>query len=110
MARTEHFIGLEWLRFLLAIYVVLFHTVHAYVEDGPTWLSELAGVGFFATGPSAKGRSRSTVKKAARAGARYALLVGPGEEERGTVTVRNMETGEQTEVPREAAAETIAQA
>lgn len=49
MARTEHFIGLEWLRFLLAIYVVLFHTVHAYVEDEPTWLSELAGVGFFAT-------------------------------------------------------------
>jgi len=47
--RTEHFIGLEWLRFLLAIYVVLFHTVHAYVEDEPTWLSELAGVGFFAT-------------------------------------------------------------
>ena len=39
MARTEHFIGLEWLRFLLAIYVVLFHTVHAYVEDEPTWLS-----------------------------------------------------------------------
>ena len=49
VARTEHFIGLEWLRFLLAIYVVLFHTVHAYVEDEPTWLSELAGVGFFAT-------------------------------------------------------------
>lgn len=49
MQRKEHFIGLEWLRFLLAIYVVLFHTVHAYVEGEPSWLADLAGVGFFAT-------------------------------------------------------------
>ena len=49
MQRKEHFIGLEWLRFLLAIYVVLFHTVHAYVEDEPSWLADMAGVGFFAT-------------------------------------------------------------
>jgi len=47
--RKEHFIGLEWLRFLLAIYVVLFHTVHAYVEGEPSWVADLAGVGFFAT-------------------------------------------------------------
>lgn len=49
MQRKEHLIGLEWLRFLLAIYVVLFHTVHAYVEGEPSWVADLAGVGFFAT-------------------------------------------------------------
>ncbi len=49
MPHKEHFIGLEWLRFLLAIYVVLFHTVHTYVGDEPSWLADLAGVGFFAT-------------------------------------------------------------
>ena len=49
MPSKEHFIGLEWLRFLLAIYVVLFHTVHAYVDDEPSWLADLTGVGFFAT-------------------------------------------------------------
>ncbi|MFC3607473.1 acyltransferase family protein [Stutzerimonas tarimensis] len=47
---TERFIGLEWLRFLLAVYVIVFHTFHAYPEEQrPFWLTELTGVGFFAT-------------------------------------------------------------
>jgi peptidoglycan/LPS O-acetylase OafA/YrhL len=46
----EHFIGLEWLRFLLGVYVVVFHTLHAYPsEQKPSWLVDLTGVGFFAT-------------------------------------------------------------
>lgn len=52
MARIgkEHFIGLEWLRFLLGVYVVVFHTLHSYPnEQKPSWLTDLTGVGFFAT-------------------------------------------------------------
>lgn len=46
----EHFIGLEWLRFLLGVYVVVFHTLHNYPsEQKPSWLADLTGVGFFAT-------------------------------------------------------------
>lgn len=46
----EHFIGLEWLRFLLGVYVVVFHTLHSYPnEQKPSWLADLTGVGFFAT-------------------------------------------------------------
>ena len=46
----EHFIGLEWLRFLLGVYVVVFHTLHNYPsEEKPSWLVDLTGVGFFAT-------------------------------------------------------------
>ncbi len=29
--RTERFIGLEWLRFLLCCYVMLYHTAHIYL-------------------------------------------------------------------------------
>lgn len=45
----EKFIGLEWLRFLLGMYIVCFHTLHNYADDLPGWLSDIAGVGFFAT-------------------------------------------------------------
>ena len=46
----EKFIGLEWLRFSLGMYVVCFHTLHSY-GDGflPGWLADMTGVGFFAT-------------------------------------------------------------
>jgi len=44
---------------------------------------------------------KAQMKKAARASARYSLILGPGEIERGTVTVRDMETGEQEERPLE---------
>lgn len=45
----EKFIGLEWLRFLLGMYIVCFHTLHNYADDLPGWLADMAGVGFFAT-------------------------------------------------------------
>lgn len=46
----EHFIGLEWLRFLLGLYIVIFHTLHTYkLHDELPWLMDLVGVGFFAT-------------------------------------------------------------
>jgi len=46
----EHFIGLEWLRFLLGLYVVIYHTLHNYTgEEHLAWLRSLAGLGFFAT-------------------------------------------------------------
>lgn len=48
--RKEHFIGLEWLRFALGLYIVVFHTLHNYrIEGQDSWLQDLAGVGFFAT-------------------------------------------------------------
>lgn len=46
----EHFIGLEWLRFLLGLYIVVFHTLHTYkLKDQVPWLMDMVGVGFFAT-------------------------------------------------------------
>lgn len=46
----EHFTGLEWLRFLLGLYIVIFHTLHSYPDEQKLpWLQDLAGVGFFAT-------------------------------------------------------------
>ena len=45
----DKFIGLEWLRFALGMYIVCFHTLHNYADDLPGWLADIAGVGFFAT-------------------------------------------------------------
>jgi len=50
---------------------------------------------------------KSQMKKAGRASARYALLLGPGEIERGVVTLRHMESGEQEEVARDFVAEKL---
>lgn len=48
--RTEHFIGLEWLRFLLGCYIMIYHTLHVYPQaKSIPFLSELSGMGFFAT-------------------------------------------------------------
>lgn len=51
MTRTdkEHFIGLEWLRFILGLYIVVFHTLHNYAEQKLPIIKQLSGVGFFAT-------------------------------------------------------------
>lgn len=51
MTRTdkEHFIGLEWLRFILGLYIVVFHTLHNYPEQKLPIIKQLSGVGFFAT-------------------------------------------------------------
>lgn len=46
----ERFIGLEWLRFLLGCYVMIYHTVHVYPQrERIPFLSELTSMGFFAT-------------------------------------------------------------
>lgn len=51
---------------------------------------------------------KAQMKKADRAGARYGLILGPGEVERGVVTLRRMVDGEQTEVARADAPREIA--
>src|SRR5690554_119839 len=46
----EHFIGLEWLRFLLGLYIVIFHTLHNYPQvQKIEWIMDMIGAGFFAT-------------------------------------------------------------
>ncbi len=46
----EHFIGLEWLRFLLGLYIVIFHTLHNYPQiQKIDWIMSILGAGFFAT-------------------------------------------------------------
>ncbi|MGK9064526.1 acyltransferase family protein [Stutzerimonas chloritidismutans] len=45
----DKFIGLEWLRFTLGLYILCFHTLHNYAADLPGWMADLTGVGFFAT-------------------------------------------------------------
>lgn len=46
----ERFIGLEWLRFLLGCYVMLYHTAHNYPQIRDQFgISELTSMGFFAT-------------------------------------------------------------
>ncbi|WP_226101991.1 acyltransferase [Dickeya oryzae] len=50
MKVRERFIGLEWLRFLLGCYVMVYHTVHIYPQrDKIPFLNELTSMGFFAT-------------------------------------------------------------
>ncbi|TKI05598.1 acyltransferase family protein [Martelella alba] len=47
---NERFIGLEWLRFLLGCYVMLYHTAHNYPQIQTVFgLGELTSMGFFAT-------------------------------------------------------------
>jgi histidyl-tRNA synthetase len=81
----------------------------AYVVDavGPEAAADLAALlaELRETGLSADraygGRSlRAQTKSADRAGARFVVLVGRNEMERGAVAVRDMESGEQVEVPR----------
>ncbi|MCG8707867.1 acyltransferase [Brenneria sp. 4F2] len=48
--RKERFIGLEWLRFLLGCYVMIYHTVHTYPQRASVpFLEEFTSMGFFAT-------------------------------------------------------------
>ena len=44
----ERFMGLEWLRFGLGVFIVLFHTLHVY-EPHRVWTHYLTDLGFFAT-------------------------------------------------------------
>ncbi|HHG8775301.1 TPA: acyltransferase family protein [Raoultella planticola] len=48
--KTEHFIGLEWLRFLLGCYIMVYHSLHVYPQARSIpFLAEVASMGFFAT-------------------------------------------------------------
>ena len=46
--RTRRFIALEWLRFILGLYIVVFHTLHYYPSIS-SWSGYVTGLGFFAT-------------------------------------------------------------
>lgn len=46
-SRAQQFQALEWLRFILALYIAVFHTFH--YEQAPGWLKSFFGLGFFAT-------------------------------------------------------------
>ncbi|MCM2971064.1 acyltransferase family protein [Larsenimonas suaedae] len=46
--KKERFIGLEWMRFLLGLYIVIFHTMHYYPET-KGWGHLVTQVGFFST-------------------------------------------------------------
>jgi peptidoglycan/LPS O-acetylase OafA/YrhL len=49
-AEKERFIGLEWLRFFLGVYLVMFHTLPFYEEYTQlSGLVEFTELGFFAT-------------------------------------------------------------
>lgn len=43
----EHFIQLEWLRFFLGIYIILYHTFH--YNGMPDWVRKSTEMGFYAT-------------------------------------------------------------
>ncbi|SDL00393.1 Peptidoglycan/LPS O-acetylase OafA/YrhL, contains acyltransferase and SGNH-hydrolase domains [Modicisalibacter muralis] len=46
--KKERFIGLEWLRFLLGLYIVIFHTLHTYSSISD-WSGYITDIGFFST-------------------------------------------------------------
>lgn len=46
--RTRRFIALEWLRFILGLYIVIFHTLHYYPSISG-WSGYISGLGFFST-------------------------------------------------------------
>lgn len=46
--KKERFIGLEWLRFLLGLYIVIFHTLHTYSSIS-AWSGYITDIGFFST-------------------------------------------------------------
>jgi histidyl-tRNA synthetase len=81
----------------------------AYVVDavGPevgaevaALLSELRETGLSADRAYGGRSLRAQTKSADRAGARYVILLGRAEMEKGAVAVRDMQSGEQVEVPR----------
>lgn len=50
MKSKPRFIGLEWLRFLLGLFIMIYHTSHRYPEFARFgWLKNFTGMGFFAT-------------------------------------------------------------
>nr|WP_299241069.1 acyltransferase [uncultured Halomonas sp.] len=47
-SKKERFIGLEWLRFWLGLYIVIFHTLHTY-KSISGWSGYITDIGFFST-------------------------------------------------------------
>lgn len=47
MDAKEHFVTLEWFRFILSLYIVIFHTFN--YGTAPKWIREVFETGFFAT-------------------------------------------------------------
>lgn len=47
LQKNEHFIALEWLRFFLGLYIIIFHTFH--YDNSPTFIRAIFDFGFFAT-------------------------------------------------------------
>lgn len=47
VSAKEHFLSLEWLRFFLGLYIVLFHTFH--YNGLPDWVRKATEMGFFST-------------------------------------------------------------
>jgi len=47
-SQKERFIGLEWLRFVLGLYIVIFHTLHTYPSIR-AWSHYVTDIGFFST-------------------------------------------------------------
>mgnify|MGYP004710158651 FL=1 len=45
--RKEHLNGLNYLRYGLGLYIVLYHTMHYTIL--PSWINKITGMGFFAT-------------------------------------------------------------
>ena len=46
--RTKRFVALEWLRFVLGLYIVVYHTLH-YYPSASRWSGYITGLGFFST-------------------------------------------------------------
>nr|WP_297456931.1 acyltransferase [uncultured Halomonas sp.] len=46
--KKERFFGLEWLRFFLGLYIVVFHTLHTYPSIS-NWVGYVTDIGFFST-------------------------------------------------------------
>lgn len=47
LQKNEHFMALEWLRFFLGLYIIIFHTFH--YANSPNFIRDIFGFGFFAT-------------------------------------------------------------
>ena len=69
------------------------------VDQGFSLAIQLRALGFTAEMPYAPSKMGSMFKKAERAGAKFALLLGPDELEKGEVILKNMATQEQKNVP-----------
>jgi histidyl-tRNA synthetase len=76
-------------------------------REGVLLLDALRQAGIRAVGDLLDRDARAQLRYADRVGARFALILGEGEIAAGVVTVRDMKTGAQSEVPRAEIAEAM---